>query len=137
MGYHTPTSERIFMFYSNGSPNDSTIYLMNNIGLHTTSTAYAETAILRTGVIRKAYIHVHNQTQDCTAEDTSFYVRVNNATDYLLFTGSMANAIYPQTVNNLSIPVAADDYIHVKIVTPAWVTNPTGQYVQVTLELSY
>jgi len=135
MGYTTYESYALqIQGLLNQSPLDSQTYLLGYSSFVTTGTAYP-VMVPRKGVIRKVYITWINVTQDCTAEDTDFFIRVNNTTDSTgTYSGSFANAASPQTFN-ANLPVDAGDYIHLKMVTPAWVTNPTGVYLNCVVEV--
>jgi hypothetical protein len=51
-------------------------------------------------------------------------IRVNNTTDYLIESLTLANSNRVWANDALNIPVVAGDYIEIKEVQPAWVTNP-------------
>ncbi|MBE3113065.1 MAG: hypothetical protein IMZ49_00400 [Actinobacteria bacterium] len=55
------------------------------------------------------------------------YIRLNNTTDYLVASLSNTDAIKWWINTNMNIPVKSTDFIEMKFVTPAWVTNPTNQ----------
>lgn len=59
-----------------------------------------------------------------TSEDWSFYVRLNNTTDYLIATVGQAQSERIFSNAALSISVSAGDYIEIKMVNPTWATNP-------------
>ena len=59
-------------------------------------------------------------------ENISMYVRLNNTTDYLVATVGAATAERRFTNTAINVPIANGDYIEMKIVTPAWGTQPTG-----------
>lgn len=61
-----------------------------------------------------------------TAELSTFSLRVNNITDYVITSAlscAVAETVVQQT--GLNIPVVAGDYLEVKWLCPTWVTNPT------------
>jgi hypothetical protein len=60
-----------------------------------------------------------------SGENVSMYVRLNNSTDTLIQT--VGNTSSEKTFQNsaLNIAVTAGDYIEIKVVFPAWATNPT------------
>ena len=129
MGYKSP---RIYSIYFSGatySPADladvfcGTIYGLT-LGVSWASAAYG--TIPLAGRITRAVVQLHSSTADGTNEDISMYVRINNATDYLIQTVGVA-ATQRDFVNYaLNIPVVAGDTIELKMVCPTWVTNPTG-----------
>jgi hypothetical protein len=64
-------------------------------------------------------------------EASSVYIRVNNTTDYLI-SAAVDNSLglnVVSTVFGTPVSLNAGDYIEVKWVTPAWVTNPTTVFV--------
>jgi len=134
MGYTTYESYMIPICSGNFNPVDSTAYLLGYNQTNTSSAAYGRIYVPRAGVIRRVYVYWYNSTQDCTAEDTTLTVRVNNTTDATGYTGTFANAAAPQTFE-ANLPVSLGDYIHFKMTTPAWVTNPTGTFLIATLEV--
>jgi len=92
--------------------------------------------IPRTGTIKKCYLHFFNATSNGTTETSSAYIRLNNTTDTTLSTTIAHNAaITDVNVTDLSIAVAADDYVEIKWVTPAWVTNPAGTRISFVLHI--
>jgi hypothetical protein len=80
--------------------------------------------ILKSGIIKKiASTFVCTTTG--TNETSELLIRLNNTTDYLIdntiiFTSNNNNLYY-----NTNIAVSEGDYIHGKLITPAWATNPT------------
>jgi hypothetical protein len=54
----------------------------------------------------------------------NMYVRVNNTTDYLISTLSVAASERVFTSSALSIPLAVGDYVEMKCIPPIWATNP-------------
>ncbi len=88
--------------------------------------------INKAGTITSAQIVIINGSVDGSTENSSFYLRMNDTTDYLLSSTVQFSAtpkIY--NITGLSIPVVAGDYEVTKIITPTWVTNPTQSYIQV------
>jgi hypothetical protein len=79
-------------------------------------------------------------TNICTNEAVAYYIRLNDTTDYLI-----QNVGYTTTANSASrhsnyamnIPVNIGDYIEIKTVNPAWVTNPLGVRKTATILVSY
>jgi len=137
MGYIREPSYVLQACLSNVSPSDSSSYLIGNPSYLTTTGYFVQIYIPRSGIIRHVYVRWFHTTQDCTAEDTSFYIRKNNTTDSgAIYTGTMENAAGVQSVSNLNFAVSEGDYIHLKMVTPAWVTNPTGTYITSTIEIT-
>ena len=61
-----------------------------------------------------------------TNEDLSLYIRINDTTDYLI--GTVATGTTNTFFVNLAlnISVKTTDFFEMKLVTPAWVTNPSA-----------
>jgi len=136
MGYIKQNCYTIKFYNYNFNPADSTTYYIAD-GESAGSTTYLRNYATRAATIGKVIVAWYNGTQNCTAEDTDFSIRVNNTTDYLIYSGSFANAQSPQTKNWVGAPLEAGDYFHLKLATPAWVTNPQGTYLFVTAEVIY
>ena len=67
----------------------------------------------------------HWSTNVPTNENCSFYVRINGTTDHLLKTSGLTQ-FNNWLIENLNINIAKGDYAQIKLITPAWATNPTG-----------
>jgi hypothetical protein len=76
------------------------------------------------GVITAAYFTTRSTTAG-TGEDISLYVRLNDTTDTLV--AGVGTSAQTRVFSNasMSVTVAAGDYIEMKMVCPAWATNPT------------
>lgn len=79
--------------------------------------------IQKAGVIRKVVINSYSGTAG-TNENWSFYIRLNNTTDYLIETVGLATNERTFNNNALNIPVVEGDYIEIKTGNPTWVTPP-------------
>lgn len=90
--------------------------------------------IRKAGTIKIAEIYCYSGTAG-TAEAWSLYIRKNNSADTLIATLSVAASERIFSNTNLSIVVAAGDYIEIKGVQPTWATNPLttiyGGYVYI------
>jgi hypothetical protein len=135
MGYITPGSYMIFGGASNISPADSLTYYFGFISALTQLPAATRMYIPRTGTIRSCQLYWYAQTVDASTENVAFSIRLNNTTDTAIYTGSMANAAAPQVNNALNVPVVRGDYINLKMVCPAWATNPTGLQLGFLIEI--
>lgn len=126
MGYKSPQAYALFLRASSIAPADSTTYYFGNATLAWTTVANAcRVYILKTGIVR-AIQFVFQADGGATAEDVTFILRKNNTTDYAITTSGL-NAPVNYIANlALAIPVIAGDYFEIKVMTPAWVTNPTG-----------
>lgn len=120
----------------NQAPLDSTTYLLGNFSWFSGTITLQKIYIPIKGTIRRVILHWYNYTADSTTENTAFSIRLNNTTDYALYTGSVANVESPKTVL-MNIPVEVADYVNLKMVCPAWATNPTGMYISLLFEVEY
>ena len=106
------------------SPTDAqTVYFGNRPIVPSTVSETNKIYIRQDGTITRSEIYVYSGTAG-TAHDWSLYVRVNNATDYLIKTDN--SAVSERIFRNTSqgIPVVAGDYVEIKGVQPTWTTNP-------------
>jgi hypothetical protein len=111
------------------SPSDSvTNYIGNRPVAPTTTANTSRIFIPATGTVRSVNIYDYSGTAG-TNEAYVYYIRVNNATDYLVNSISSANA--ERIFQNLSIniPVTRGDFVEVKRVHPVWSTNPLTNIV--------
>jgi hypothetical protein len=77
-----------------------------------------------------------SQSANGTSEPLTVYLRnTTTATDYLCGTFTMDGGVNASTFANYSVSIAINttDLWAIKILTPAWVTNPTGVYFSVTI----
>jgi hypothetical protein len=109
-------------------PADSTTYYFGALPIApATSGAERRLHVPRAGTITRVDVTSYAKTAG-SAESVSLYVRKNDTSDTLVATVSTsANLRYFQA-SGLSIAVAAGDYIEIKLVCPAWATNPLGVY---------
>lgn len=114
-----------------GNPADSTSYFL--------ATGSAVTAFTANGAATTR-LYISNPGMTITAvagvatvqgtlgsaSNSSIVIRLNNTTDTTV-TSTLAMTAAANTFSNnaLSIVVTSGDYIEVKLVTPAWATNPT------------
>ncbi len=109
----------------------STYYFGLQRALATTA-AVTKVYIPKTGTITACYFTTYASTAG-TNESISMYVRLNNTTDTLVETESVAANMRVWNNAALSISVVAGDYIELKMVCPTWATNPVmvsmGGYV--------
>ncbi|NTU42940.1 MAG: hypothetical protein HGA78_07785, partial [Nitrospirales bacterium] len=68
-----------------------------------------------------------------TNENVSIYVRVNNTTDYLIATVGSTDTRREFNSTSLSISLSAGDYWAIKMVYPAWATNPANVAISGTI----
>jgi hypothetical protein len=110
------------------SPADSTTYYFGTDTETMLHTVYANASIRipKTGTVKAAYFHfIKNVTG--SGENITLAFRLNDTTDLNLTTtmtwSATADKVYS---TGLSQAVTAGDTFTMKLVTPAWVTNPTG-----------
>lgn len=116
------------------NPADSLTYYFGTpfIVLTDTSTRF-KIKVPRSGVIKSAFLGFLNNASG-SGETSSFYLRLNNTTDYLISSSIVNNNYYLEFQNtSLNIPVTAGDYFNFKWVTPTWATNPTGVNISATV----
>jgi hypothetical protein len=110
------------------SPADSTTYYFGTdteSGLHT---VYANISIRvpKAGTIKTFFLNIIKNVNG-SGEAVQHYLRINDLTDYPVSLTQTYSAVVDKIfVQGLGIPVANGDAVGIKIVTPAWVTNPTG-----------
>ena len=114
------------------SPADSTIYYMPFAGniAPAATTAGRIWKFTKTGSVLNVLIGV-NQSGNGSSENVTVYLRnTTTATDYLCGTFTMDGGVNANTFANfsVSIPINTTDFWAIKILTPAWVTNPTNCY---------
>jgi hypothetical protein len=117
------------------SPADTTPFFFGTKPAAITTTAGQNKIYIRkAGTLKIAEIYTYAGTAG-TAEAVSMYVRVNNTTDYLISTLSVAVSERVFTNSALSIALAAGDYVEIKCIPPVWATNPLtficGGYVYI------
>ncbi len=101
----------------------SAIYFGNLPKAPVTVAATSKVYIPKTGTIKRAEIYCYSGTAG-TNQAWSGYVRLNNATDTLIATLSVATNERVFSNSALSIAVVAGDYIEIKFINPTWATNP-------------
>jgi hypothetical protein len=110
------------------NPVDNTTYY---VGLASTTTidgltdALGRIYIPKAGTIKYAWIIWCYSASAGSDENISTYIRLNASSDTLIQT--VGNSSNPRVFSNasLSISVVQGDYIVIKVVNPAWATNPS------------
>jgi hypothetical protein len=106
------------------SPVDAqTIYFGNLPKAPVTVAGTSKVYIPKSGTIKRAEIYCYSGTAG-TNQAWSGYVRLNNLTDTLIATLSVATNERVFSNSALSIAVVAGDYIEIKFINPTWATNP-------------
>ena len=128
---NTITIKRSIMWFSGATlaaPTDSTDYFFGNVG--TTETTYLGQRIyFPVACTIKAAIFNAYKAVAASNENVGIYIRLNNTTDYTVSTtAQFVTGFGNDQVSNtsMSVPIAAGDYINLKISCPAWATNPTN-----------
>ena len=80
----------------------------------------------KSGTIKAAYIYWLADSGGGSAENISAYIRLNDTSDTLIKTLGEAQEGHLFDNAALSIAVVAGDYIEIKIVCPAWTSNPVN-----------
>ena len=127
------------------TPADSTTYYSNattdtNANFSTNIAVY-RCQIPITGTIKECSIVVFNNNIPTTEASTLYLRNLTTSTDYQLsnaVTFDATNGVWkPLTlITGLSIPVVAGSNYALKLVTPAWATNPTSIRIAVNLSIS-
>ena len=114
------------------SPLDSTTYWYNNYQIYMTTASGAERMRLYVplDMVIETWDHYYWAANAAgTQEDVNFYLRTNDTTDHTLTTAPFSATKYTLFTNrSLDIELAAGEFFNLKMVTPAWVTNPTNIY---------
>jgi hypothetical protein len=93
-------------------------------GFSTVANTFA-VPILRSCKIFGATVFFIVDTTLASAQTFSLYLRVNNTTDNLLFTGCQMNqSVNRYTTSGLNINISAGDTVEFKFTAPAWTTAP-------------
>jgi len=106
-----------------------TIYLGQLPAAPTATAATRKIYIRHAGTIKMANIYSYASTAGTSAATWSWYIRLNNTTDYLIQAVSLSASERVWSNSSLSIPVAAGDYVEIKFINPAWWgwwANPSG-----------
>jgi len=125
------------------NPADSTTYYFGRpfVNVGATTAAIRKIMVPRAGTVTRVDISVGNNTgTQGSNEVMTISLRLNNTTDTTLSSAFTINQVgggsATFSVTGLTIAVAAEDYLEVKLVTPAWVTNPTNVVIEVDIYIS-
>lgn len=121
------------------NPADNTTYFFGGLAFTAPQTTgalrrlYFTHACTITAVILNPFVSVAS-----SAQNTEFYIRVNNTTDTQITTTAFqltaAGAMNVYSNLAMNIAIAAGDYIEIKMVCPLnYTTNPTGVFMQGTI----
>jgi len=119
------------------SPADSTAYLMPFVPAlaPSASTSAREWKFAKSGTVQNVIL-ASFQSANASSEAVTVYLRnTTTATDYLCGTFTMDGGVNSNTFANFSVShtINTTDLWAIKILTPAWVTNPTAVYFAVNI----
>lgn len=112
-----------------GNPADSTTYYFGAdlvAGIVNTTYSLARIEIPKAGTIKRFFLKVRVTGTLGTTETVTHYVRLNDTTDVAQIDTTYDATSKDATNTSVSQAVSAGDFIAVKIVCPAWATNPTS-----------
>lgn len=128
---------RVHIQFSAWSPADSVSgYFSTLITAPPTGPNTRKTYFRAPGTITMVDLYTYTTGGASTGEAWSLYIRINDATDYLISTLSLATQERIFSNSSLNIPIVAGDFFEMKFVNPAWTTNPVniigsgGIYIQ-------
>ena len=118
----------LFVQTISASPADTTPFYFGNSPITISTTAGTNKIYIpKSGTINRAYISFYATTLG-TAEVSGLYIRKNNAQDYMVESVGSMSLIRVHDNRSIGMPVSAGDYIEIKVIPPAWATNPVGHY---------
>ena len=119
---------------TNSPADGATTYLGGIPSAPTTTVNISVQVIPVAGTINIVEIYDYSGTAG-TNQAYSYYLRKNNAADYLIATLSVTTNERVFSNTTMNIPVAAGDFFEIKRIHPTWTTNPltniVGGYVVV------
>lgn len=120
--------------YGTSFADSTTLYFAGSAFLPTTANASQwGIRMQRDTLITEAQVVFSSATVIGSNENISIYIRVNDTTDYLIATvGSTdrARVFYNGAMNGgAGIALVSGDYVCIKVVPPAWGTNPTNTHM--------
>lgn len=128
--YIQPGYSLQFATYNN-NPTSATTYYFGGLfaGTMGTTGGVRRIYIPQTATLRRIWMVFTSNLG--SAETSSVYFRLNNATDTLI-SSSVVNNASPSIAFNtsMSVSVSANDYFEIKWITPSWTTAPTAVSIQ-------
>lgn len=110
--------------------NNTTAYFSTFITAPPMGANARKTYFRKAGTIKEVDLTVFVTGSTPSAESWSLYLRVNNATDYLVATvaNTATEKVFLNSAMNVGagIPINAGDYFEMKIVNPTWATPPVN-----------
>lgn len=134
-----------FTFHGGGAtghaPADSTTYFIGAGGVFaplTTGAIYFP-AMPRGGTVTRAYVTVLVAGTLGSAEASTIRVRNTSAATNQNISAALGMSLVNNRVNNTAMTLAfsAGDELSIELVTPAWVTNPTAVFYNITIEVEF
>lgn len=114
-----------FVQHATANPVDSeTRFFCDRNIAPSTSQIVAQMFIDVDSEIIGADIQIYASSTAGSNEAWDLYVRVNNTTDYLIQSVTVAGNQRRWVNNAMSVPLVAGDFISIKSVQPVWATNP-------------
>lgn len=129
-----------FQYRVSGIPVDSTTYFFgeDNALALTAQTTYALTSlqIPKAGTIKRVFVKVRIGSPLGTSETVQHFIRLNDTTDVGQVDLAYDAVQVSGTNTTVNQAVVAGDMVALKVVCPAWVTNPTvsGWYAMIYVE---
>jgi len=124
---------------NNGNPSDGITYFLSQgtiTNVTTSGQAITRIYIPYTGTIT-GFAGTYTVTGTLgSGESSGTYIRLNNATDYLIASSTLTASNNPFSNSSLNIPVTAGDYIEFKWVNPTYATNPLAVGYSHALEIT-
>jgi hypothetical protein len=113
------------------NPGDGATYYIGAISKQFTpgTAGNSRPVYVAAGKITGAKLYMYPGNAGVSSETVTFYIRVNDTTDYEIGTAAFsASAGGVTTLSNTSmnVTVAAGDYIEIKMACPTFATNPTN-----------
>lgn len=116
------------------SPADSTNYYLGANGRPLVSTeGQTKMYVPKAGTLKVAEVWWFAATVAGSGENISVYFRLNGTTDTLIATVGDTASGKRFSNTGLSIALAQGDYFEIKVVCPAWATNPAGVQIGFSL----
>ena len=140
MGYKSPI--KVTMTTGHGTITPwvvTTVYYFGDITRAPSATVNRQRVVSPvSGIIRSIAYRSFSLTTAGSNEAWAVYLRVNDATDYLIDTQSSAGPERVWFNDGLSIPIVKNQPLEFKTTTPNWVTPPSGTsgicYIVVDIE---
>lgn len=109
------------------SPADSTTYYIGSAPTNALTSTFTDQRLYvpKSGTLKSVFVRVRVGGTLGSGESVTHAIRINDTTDVSLNSMTYAAATQSDVTTGLSQAVSAGDYVVLKLVTPAWATNPT------------